>query len=113
MTDALDDLDPVLASYRGDPIDNGDLLLITDQRLVQELAGFADVWAPHVRRAVADLLRATGATDVVVAIARPDEELLLQDHALWADLRDELEGSGIRLRPPVPLPARDGRRASA
>ncbi|MDX6219159.1 MAG: hypothetical protein QOJ48_840 [Frankiales bacterium] len=112
MTDALDDLDPVLASYRGDPIDNGDLVLITDQRLVQELAGFADVWAPHVRRAVADLLRATRATDVVVAIARPDDELLLQD-ALWADLRAELEGSGIRLRPPVPLPARDGRRASA
>jgi hypothetical protein len=113
MTDALDDLDQVLAAYRGDPIDNGDLVLITDQRLVQELAGFADIWDPHVRRTVAELLTTVGASEVAVAIARPDGELLLQDHALWADLRDELEGSGISLRRPVAVPARDGRRASA
>lgn len=91
--------------YVDHPLDNGDALIITDMDFVQQVDGLADHWEPKVRQFVTDILRRIDPLEVVLAVARPDADLLPQDHAMWADLREELLGSGITVHPPKALPA--------
>lgn len=91
--------------YVESPMRNGDVALVTDQKLIQEVAGLADNWDPLIRRNVAMVLREIEVRELVVAIARPDGELLDCDHAMWADLREELLGSEITVHPLEGLPA--------
>jgi hypothetical protein len=100
-----DRLETLLEIYREMPIDNGDMLLITDPDLVQEVEGMADQWDPVLRRNVAYVLRELGVSELRLAIARPEGELLPQDHALWADLREELLDQPIRVFPLIALPS--------
>jgi hypothetical protein len=95
----------VLAAYTEHPMQNGDVAILTDQHVVQEICGLADAWDPRLRRSVAELLREGGAAEVEVCIARPDGELLAQDHALWADLREELLEAPVTVHPLTALPA--------
>lgn len=101
----MDGLDSCLAAYRDIPLDNGDAAIFTDCRMVHELDRLADLWDPVARQNVCFLLRETGAREVVLAVARPGAELLPQDYAMWADLREGLAPDGIVVRDPVGLPA--------
>jgi hypothetical protein len=101
----MDNLDEVLALYREVPMDNGDAAIFTDLRVVHEVGGLADAWDPVLRRNIGWMLRDTGVREIALAIARPEAELLRQDHAMWADLREELHTSGITVRDPIGLPA--------
>jgi hypothetical protein len=101
----MEKLADVIRIYNEYPLDNGDMVVVTDSPVVQELERMADEWDPVIRRNVAHVLREIGATEVQLLFARPDAEMLPQDHAIWADLRDELDGSGITLHPPTALPA--------
>ena len=84
---------------------NGDVLLTVDRIDVALLEQLADEWDPVRRRDTAFVIRELGAREVQLGIARPEAALLPQDHALWADLREELAATGIVLREPVGLPA--------
>ena len=101
----MEKLADVIRIYSEHPLDNGDLVVVTDAPVVQELERVADQWDPVIRRNVAYVLREIGVREVQLLFVRPDAEMLPQDHAIWADLRDELEGSGITLHPPTALPA--------
>jgi hypothetical protein len=95
----------VLAAYVDHPMQNGDVAILTDQKVIQEIAGLADHWDPELRRNVAWLLCEIGVAEVELCVARPDGELLAQDHALWADLREELLGEPVTVHPLIGLPA--------
>ncbi|MCW2501428.1 MAG: hypothetical protein JWN87_3104 [Frankiales bacterium] len=101
----MENIDVVLEIYRTNPMLDGDVALLTDLQVVQEVEGLADHWDPVLRRNIAYVLREVGARELQVAIARPDAELLPQDHALWADLREELLDSPITVLPLLALPA--------
>jgi hypothetical protein len=101
----MDQIEPALNAFRDDPLDNGDAVIATDDRRVLELAALADQWDPAVCADLCAFLTDSGVREVTVAIARPEARLLPQDHALWADLRERLAPSGVRLRDPVGLPA--------
>jgi sulfur carrier protein ThiS len=101
----MENLKHVLEIYREHPMRNGDVALLTDLKVVQEVEGLADEWDAELRRNVAALLTSVGVRELLIAVARPDAELLPQDHALWADLREELLGSSITVLPVMGLPA--------
>ena len=101
----MTDHETVLEIYRDIPLENGDVVLLTNHQVVQEIEGLADNWDPLICRNIAWILTELEATEVRLAIARPEAELLPQDHALWADLREELLSSPMLLHPPVALPA--------
>ncbi len=101
----MENLEYVLATYAEHPMRAGDVALLTDLKVVQEIEGLADHWDPVLRRNVAYVLREIGATEVLLAVARPGGTPLPQDHALWADLREELLDSPITIHPLRGLPA--------
>lgn len=100
----MENLEAVLAIYREIPMDNGDAAIFTDLHVVIQADRLADLWDPVACRNICLTLRETGVQEIALAIARPEGELLLQDHAMWADIREELHGS-IRVRDPIGLPA--------
>ncbi|MCW2544654.1 MAG: hypothetical protein JWM40_2206 [Frankiales bacterium] len=83
---------------------NGTMAVFTDVDVVLEISGGADQWGREPARALAGALTQT-CTEAQVCIARPDAELLGSDHALWADLREELGRSSVALLPLIALPA--------
>ncbi|MFN2537495.1 MAG: hypothetical protein ABR549_04995 [Mycobacteriales bacterium] len=100
------DADDALEVYRANPMSNGDVAFImAELRMVQEVQGLADAWDPVLRRNTGALLRELGVRELCLAVARPDAELLAQDHVMWAELQEELRGTGISLLPPQGLPA--------
>lgn len=101
----MDKWSEIRAVYTDIPLENGDALIVTDLSAIQQVDGLADHWDPTVRRFVVKILTEMDVREVRLAIARPGAELLPQDHALWADLREELLGSGIRVLAPEGLPA--------
>jgi ubiquinone biosynthesis protein UbiJ len=101
----MENREQVLKAYRDHPLPAGDVVLITDLSVVQEVEGLADHWDADLRSKLARLLVEVGASELQVAIARPRADLLPQDHALWADLREELLGSPVRVLPLAALPS--------
>ena len=101
----MDDMQKVLAAYDDHPMQDGDVALLTDLKVIQEVAGLADHWDPVLRRNIASVLTEVGVTELVVGIARRDRQLHPEDHALWADLREELLDSPMTVHPLVALPA--------
>ena len=83
---------------------DGDAVLVIDDAVCMELQGLADHWDARIRRNLADILSTT-CTSVVLAVARKHGDLHPQDHAMWADLREELLGSSVTLLPLRGLPA--------
>ncbi len=105
VNDDRDMFAEAIAAYEEHPMDDGDVALLTDLAMIQEVEGLADQWDPVLRRNIAHILKEIGATEVVVAIARTGRQLLPSDHALWADLREELLDAQIVVRPVVALNA--------
>ena len=104
MTNSTD-LSSVLAVYEAHPLDAGDAVLVLPGRgLCLELQGLADAWCPPVRRELAKAIR-SAAEPAQIALARPGAQPLPTDEVLWAELREELLGSGVELLPLRVLPA--------
>ena len=98
-------LDTVLAVYERHPLDPGDgLLLLPGRSLCLELEGLAQAWCPQVRRELARAV-AAGAEPAQLALARPGGRATATDEVIWAELREELLGSGVELLPLRMLPA--------
>jgi len=88
----------LLAVYDDQPMQAGDVALLLDDTVCMEVEGLADNWSARVRGNLATALRPQ-CSRVLIAVARPQRELLASDHVLWAELREELLGSGIELLP--------------
>lgn len=101
----MESYEHVVKAYTDYPTGNGDVLILTDDKIVQEVTGLADQWDPVLRRNIAEVLREVGVSEVALLVARPEGIPLPQDHAMWADLRDELQGSAIVVHPLEGLPA--------
>ena len=99
------DIQKLLEVYDDHPMGDGDVALLTDLPVVQEVERLADEWDPVLRRNIAWVLTKVGAGELVVAVARRHKRLLPQDHAMWADLREELLDSPVVVHPLVALPA--------
>jgi hypothetical protein len=98
--------DDLLALYRSDPLNDGDVVvLVPGHQLATEIEGLADHWDPELCRNLALLLREIDAREVELAVARPDGLLLERDHSMLGDLVEELAGTGVVVRPLLPLPA--------
>jgi hypothetical protein len=91
--------------YVDHPLDNGDAIVVTDAKVVVQFDALGDRWDPALRRNVAFVLKHMEVKEVLLAVARPEADLLPQDHAMWADLREELLGTSITVHPPHGLPA--------
>lgn len=101
----MDNLDTVLQVYDDHPMRDGDVALLTDLSVIQEVEGLVDQWDAELRRNIAYVLTEVGARELHVAVARRGRRLRPEDHAMWADLREELLGSPIRVHPLLALPA--------
>lgn len=99
----IDKMD-ALRVYDEHPMPNGDVAILLDGGRVLEVAELADHWDPQLRSNLAYTLR-SAAQSVQLAISRPGGELLDTDHALWADLREELLGAAVTLLPLLALKA--------
>ncbi len=99
-----ENLRKVLDLYTEDPLDDGDAVLLLDDRVCLEMAGLADHWDDVVRRNTAHVVRAT-ARRVVVAIARAGRDLHPEDFRLWRELHEDLRDSDVELLPVQALPA--------
>lgn len=98
--------DDLMTIYSTHPMQDGDVvLLVEDLQLATEIEGLADHWDDVLCRNTAHVLKEIEAPDVEVAIARRGGELRERDHRLLRELRQELAGSGIIVRPLVVLPA--------
>jgi len=99
------DLATVLGAYSDYPLADGDaVLLLLDTRQCVEIERLAAEWDEELSRNTAEMLRQT-TRRVVVAIARPDQELLPSDFQLWRDLHADLRDSSVELLPVRALPA--------
>jgi hypothetical protein len=94
-----------LGPYAKFPMADGDAVLFLDGTVCLEVSGLADQWDAALRRNLADMLT-TLCTDVVLAVARRRSRLRPHDHAMWAELREEMLGSAVALAPLLALPAR-------
>ena len=88
----------MLAHYEAEPMQPGDVALLLDDGVCMEVEGLADHWSANIRRNLATMLRPNCAR-VLIAVARPERQLLASDHVLWAEMREELLGSGVELLP--------------
>lgn len=95
----------VLRVYRDDPVPDGDMvLLLLDEQVCWHVDGLADHWDDEQTESVVQVLTETTST-VLVAVARPQAQLLDSDFALWRDLHAGLRDSPVRLLPLRALPA--------
>lgn len=93
-----------LRCYTDHPMGDGDAVLLLNDTVCLEFAGLADQWDDLLRQNTAKILRDTAST-VVVAIARPEAQLLPRDFQLWRDLHAALRDSDVDLHPVRALPA--------
>jgi hypothetical protein len=91
-------LPDVLQVYDDHPLDDGDAVLVLDDRVCLELEQLAAQWDERLRTNTAQVLRST-ATRAAVLIARPGGVLRDSDYQLWRDLHAELRGSEVDLLP--------------
>ena len=97
----------VLHIYRKDPVPDGDVvLLLLDEHVCLHLDGLADHWDDEQADALVQVITES-ASQVLVAIARPGEQLHGSDFALWRDLHAGLRDTGVQLMPLRALPAAD------
>jgi hypothetical protein len=101
----MENLEAALSIYRNVPLDNGDAAIFTDAGMALEVAGLADNWDRLCKENLCSAITGSGVREIAVAIARPDAALLAQDHAMWADMREELAPAGIVVMDPIGLPA--------
>jgi hypothetical protein len=99
-----DDFQKTLPAYSAHPMPDGDAVLLLDGKVCLEIERLATEWDDQLRRNISQILRQT-ARQVVVAIARRDQELLPSDFQLWRDLHAELRDSEVELLPVRALPA--------
>lgn len=95
----------VLRGYRDEPVPDGDMvLLLLDEQVCWHVDGLADHWDAEQTETVVQVL--TEATSsVLVAVARPQSQLLDSDFALWRDLHAGLRDTPVQLLPLRALPA--------
>lgn len=84
---------------------DGDAVLRLDDLTCMEIAGLAHHWDATMRTKLAHVLAQT-CERATLAIARRGGVLFPADHALWAELREELLGGPVNLEPLLALPAR-------
>ena len=94
----------VLQIYAENPMVEGDVALLLDDKRCVEVDRLAVEWDRQLCENTAYILREV-TSSVIVAIARPGGRLLPQDYQLWRDLHHELRGSAVDLRPLQALPA--------
>jgi hypothetical protein len=90
--------------YRDVPLQDGDAIVLVDQKVCLELEQLAAEWDEVLRRKLLDVLTRTAAR-VLVAVARDGEVLQPSDYQLWRDLHAGLRGADIELLPIRVLPA--------
>lgn len=85
----MPDLEKILAAYDDHPMRDGDAVLLMDHQVALEVEGLADNWSAELREGIAETVR-LHSRSVQLAVARHGKVLHPGDHALWADLREEL-----------------------
>ena len=98
------ELSKVLSIYEDDPMEDGDAVLLLDNKVCLELEGLADHWDAELRASTVGILRET-ARAVLVAVARPHGVLLPGDYRLWRDLHADLREDDVTVLPLRALPA--------
>lgn len=93
-----------LRVYADDPMEDGDAVLLLDEKVCLELEQLANEWEDDVPPLLVDLL-AQQAQRVLVAVARDGEQLLPSDYALWRRLHAGLRDLDVDLLPLRVLPA--------
>jgi hypothetical protein len=93
-----------LRVYREAPLQDGDAVVLLDQKVCLELEQLAAEWDDVVRRNLLDVLTHTAAR-VLVAVARDGEVLQPGDYQLWCDLHVGLREADVELLPIRVLPA--------
>lgn len=105
MTPDAPRLAEVLSLYAKAPMRAGDAVLVLDGRPCMEIEGLADHWDDVVRRKMAHILCETARGQVMLAIARPDVDLSVEDYRIWRERHQALSGSEVDLLPLQALPA--------
>ncbi len=93
---AADRLAELLQIFNDDPLDDGDAVLLLDDKVCLELEQLATEWDHVLRSNTADLPRST-ATRVLVLIPWPGGVLRHDDYQLWRDLHADLRGTDVQL----------------
>ena len=93
-----DRLPDVLQVYDDHPLDDGDAVLVLDDRVCLEIEQLAAEWDHVLRTSTAHIVRST-ATRAAVLIARRGGVLHDSDYQLWRDLHAELRGTDVDLLP--------------
>lgn len=104
-------IEAMMRIYAENPLRDGDVALLLDDRLCVEVEELAAQWDDVLRRNTAQILRES-ASRVVVAIARVDAELLPSDYELWRELHHDLRDTGVELLPLRAMPAACGNGAT-
>ena len=94
----------VISIYTDHPLEDGDVVLLLDDKVCMEIEQLATEWDDVLRRNLAQVVRSTS-TRVLVLIARPDGVLRDSDYQVWRDLHAELRDSDVELLPVRALPA--------
>ena len=91
-------LSDVLQVYDDHPLDDGDAVLVLDDKVCLEIERLADEWDDGHRAHTAHVVRST-ASRVALLIARRDGVLRDSDYQVWRDLHAALRGSEVDLLP--------------
>jgi hypothetical protein len=105
MTENDRRLAELLCVYADHPLENGDAVLVLDDKVACEIEGLADHWDDVLRRNTARVVVGSTSARVLVLIARPDGVLQDSDYQLWRDLHADLRDSVVQLLPVRALPA--------
>lgn len=93
-----------LRVYRDARLQDGDAVVLLDQKVCLELEQLAAEWDDVLRRNLITVLANTTAR-VLVAVARDGEMLQPGDYQLWRDLHAGLREADVELLPIRALPA--------
>lgn len=104
MTEAADPVDDALRIYGEHPLEDGDAVLLLNDKVCVEVEQLAAEWDEQLRHNTVHILRAT-ADRVLVLIARPQGVLRDSDYQLWRELHADLRDSDVQLLPVRALPA--------
>ena len=94
----------ILSIYTDHPLDEGDAVLLLDDKVCLEIEQLATEWDDVLRHKTAQVVRSS-ASRALVHIARPDGVLRDSDYQVWRDLHADLRDSDVDLLPVRALPA--------